>query len=37
MTGILHQAKQYFLGLQSSIIEHLEGLDGRSFAIDQWD
>ena len=37
MTSIMREAKDYFLGLQSNIIQTLEDLDGQSFATDQWD
>jgi coproporphyrinogen III oxidase len=36
MTGIMDQARDYFVGLQSGIVQALESLDGQAFALDQW-
>ncbi|MFN5143248.1 MAG: oxygen-dependent coproporphyrinogen oxidase [Burkholderiales bacterium] len=37
MTGIMDQARDYFVGLQSGIVQALESLDGQAFALDQWE
>ena len=37
MTGTMDQARDYFVGLQSGIVQALESLDGQAFALDQWE